>query len=254
MTHATARRAGAHHESGRPAGHRARWPSLRRLRAWLGLSPAAPHRAEHGQRVTAIDACAAFRRGDEFLQRCREGRVPVTVLVFELHDLPELECVFGAGAARQAIARATAKLQRVAGTQGLVLRTDPTLFTVLLPDTDREDTLDLLRGAFGESCSLEVEADGEDVVLVPEFALRILSTETLSLVDVHHGLRCEIQQARAREERRRDYLQRERESHSRPMPLPAQATARPDRATLRTVQAELYPRIPMTVPVPLGRR
>lgn len=254
MTHATARRAGAHHESGRPAGHRARWPSLRRLGAWLGLSPAAAAHAEHGHRVSAIDACAAFRRGDEFLQRCRQDRIAVTVLVLELHDLPELECVFGVQAARSAIDHAMARLQRIAGTQGKVLRTDPTLFTLLLPDTDREDTLDLLHGAFGESCSLELEAGGEDLVLVPEFALRILSTETLSLVDVHHGLRCEIQQARAREQRRQDYLQRERESHSRPMPLPARATARPDRATLRTVQAELYPRMPMTIPVPLGRR
>lgn len=255
MTHATARRAGAHHESGRPVtGHRHGGWSLRRLGAWLGLSPRAGARHLDSQRVTAIDACAAFRKGDEFLERCRDDRVPVTVLVFELHDLPELECVFGAGAARQAIEQATAKLQRIAGTQGTVLRTDPTLFTVLLPDTDRQDTLDLLRGAFGESCSLEIEADGEDLVLVPEFALRILSTEALPLVDVQHGLRCEIQQARAREQRRQDYLQRERESHSRPMPLPARAPARPDRATLRTVQAELYPRIPMTMPVALARR
>lgn len=254
MSHVLSRHAGAHHEGGRTAGRRAGWSSLRRIGAWLGLSSraAAPH--AESQRLTAIDACAAFRKGDEFLQRCREDRVPVTVLVFELHDLPELECVFGAGAARQAIVQATAKLQRIAGTQGMVLRTDPTLFTLLLPDTDKDDALDMLRGAFGESCALELEAGGEDLVLVPEFALRILSTEAPPLVDVQHGLCCDIQEARAREQQRREYLQRERESHSRPMPLPRTVQGRPERESPRAVHPEQYPRIPMTMPVPLGRR
>lgn len=255
MSHATSRQPGAHHERGRPvASPRDVWPSLRRLGAWLGLWSNAAARHVDSRRVAAIDACAAFRKGDEFLQRCREDRVPVTVLVFELHDLPELECVFGAGAARRAIEQATARLQRIAGTEGRVLRTDPTLFTLLLPDTDREDALDMLRVAFGQSCSLELEAGGEDLVLVPEFALRILSTETLPLVDVQHGLCCEIRQARAREQQRRDYLQRERESHSRPMPLPRAVQAPSERQSPRPAQPEQYPRIPMTIPVPLGRR
>lgn len=251
MSHATSRQAGAHHQRDRPAAGDGRgWPPLRRLGAWLGLSPGAPAGRVDSQRATAIDACAAFRRGDEFLQRWRRDRVTVTVLLFELHDLAELECVFGSGAAREAIEQATTRLERIAGRQGSVLRTGPTLFTVLLPDTDKEDALDLLRGAFGQSCSLELEADGEDVVLVPEFALRILSTETLPLVDVHHGLCCEIRQGRAREQQRQEYLQRERESHSRPMTLSDAPELLPERAP----QAEPYPRIPMTMPVPLGRR
>lgn len=255
MSHVTSRHAGAHHERGRlAAGHRGGWPSLRRLGAWLGLWSNRPAGHVASQRRPPIDACAAFGKGDEFLRRCRGDRVPVTVLVFELHDLPELECVFGAGAARQAIEQAAAKLQRIAGTRGMVLRTAPTLFTLLLPDTDREDALDMLRGAFGESCALELDADGEDLVLVPEFALRILWTEALPLVDVQHGLCCDIQQARASEQQRREYLQRERESHSRPMQLSVAVKAPPEGPFPREVQPEAYPRIPMTMPVPLARR
>lgn len=253
MTHSRPRLPGALPQRGRPASGRG-WASLRRLRAWLGLSPNAPARHADSHRVTSIDDRAAFREGDEFLQRCRDDRVPVTVLVYELHDLPELECVFGAGAARNAIEQATARLHRIAGSEGRVLRTDPTLFTLLLPDTDKEDALDMLRAAFGESCSLELETGDEDLVLVPEFALRILSTEALPLVDVQHGLCCEIQQARTRERQRREYLQRERESHSRPMPLPRALQAHSERASPRAVQAEQYPRIPMTMPLPLARR
>lgn len=255
MPHVISRRTGAHPESAQPAARHGRgWSPLRRLGAWLGLSSGAAARPARSQRVTAIDACAAFRRGDEFLHRARRDRVPVTVLVLELHDLPELECVFGGQTARKAIDHTMAGLQRVAGAQGMVLRTDPTLFTVLLPDSDREDTLDLLRTAFGQSCSLELETDGEDLVLVPEFAMRILCTETLPLVDVHHGLCCEIQQARTREQQRQDYLQRERESHSRPMSLPAPPEPPSDRKPRRAPQAEPYPPVPMTIPVPLGRR
>lgn len=255
MSHGSSRRAGANHESGRPvAGPRGGWAPLRRLRAWLGLSSSAAARTARSQRVSAIDACSAFRRGDEILHRCRQDRIPVTVLVFDLHDLPELECVFGTQAARRAIDHAMARLQRIAGTDGTVLRTDPTRFTVLLPDTDREDTLDLLRDAFGQSCSLELETDDEDLLLVPEFAIRILSTETLPLAEIHHGLCCEIQQARAREQRRQDYLQRERESHSRPMALPDPLELLLDREPRRLPQAQPYPPLPMTMPVALGQR
>ncbi|HEY0884675.1 MAG TPA: hypothetical protein VGE20_05310 [Ramlibacter sp.] len=252
MSQATSRQAGAHHQGDRPAaGDGEGWPLLRRLGAWLGLPPG--ERVDC-QRGTAIDACAAFRRGDEFLQRWRRDRVTVTVLLFELHDLAELECVFGPGAAREAIEQATARLERIAGKQGSVLRTGPALFTVLLPDTGKEDALDLLRGAFGQSCSLELEADGEDLVLVPEFALRILSTAAVPLLDVHHGLCREIQQGRAREQQRQEYLQRERESHSRPMTLPDAPELLPGHEPRRAPRAEPYPRIPMTMPVPLGRR
>lgn len=249
MSHSTSRRTGAHPQNGPfPTSDRAGWPPLRRLRAWLGQSPSAAVRGKHPQRFTAIDACAAFRHGDEFLQRCRQERIPVAVLVFELHDLPELECVFGPQAARSAIDHAAVRLQCIAGTAGKVLRTDPTRFIVLLPDVDKVDVMELLHGTLGQSCSLELEVDGEDLVLMPEFAIRIVSAEALALVDVQHELCCEIWEARAREQQRRDYLHRERESHSRSMPLP-----RP-MPPLGRVQPESYPRIPVTVSLPLGRR
>lgn len=245
MSHAITRHAGAHHTSGHTVGgHDRGWSSLRRLGAWLGLSSGARGgAARSANRPAALDACAEFRRGEGFLQRWRQERVPVTVLVFELHDLPELECVFGVRAAHDAVHKAWGRLQRIAGTEGRVLRTDPTRFTVLLPDADRHEALDMLHSAFGESCSLEIEADGEDVLLVPDFAMRILSTETVPLVEVHHALCCEIQRTRTKEQRRQAYLQAERESHSRPMALPERPPA---------VRGEVYPRLPMTVPMPLA--
>lgn len=239
---------------------RTRGFSLRCLLTWFGLGPRPEAQPEvppfrprplPGQ-SQAIDRSAVLARGDELMRRYRASGLPVTVLVFELHDLPELECVFGAAAARSAMARAAAKWQRIAGASGLVLRPSPTALAVLLPDRQREETLDLMRLGFGQPCSLEIETGGEEIVLIPEYAMRVVRTENDTLAQVTESLRREIEAARTFEQQRRDWLQQERESHSKPMELPdpVQELLPVQRPAVRS---EHYPRIPATMPAPLLR-
>ena len=182
------------------------------------------------------------------LCRLRGNHQPLSVVVFDISDLPELECVFGLQAAKEIIAQTAAALQRLAARRGLAVQTAPTVFTVLLPGVGRDAALDVVRAALGRPCCIELDAGGHEIVLVPDFLVKTVFGDAASLREIYESLCQDMAHTRLKEERRDKYLARERESHSRPLKM--QAT----KASPRTIPQGGYPEGPATMPVPMGAR
>lgn len=232
--------------------------ALRAMARWLGLSATVRSRVcvSTDQKSWTQDKDSLFKVGDEMLRRARGNNRVLSVAVFELSDLPELQCVFGWRATRDVIAQIAVRLQGLIARKGFAVRTSATTFTVLLPGVDRDGALAVIHAALGQPCCIEwVAAGGEEIVLVPEFMVRTVSGDSVCVSEVHESLRRDIAQARLMEERRTKYLKRERESHSRPMkspppPMKLHAT----KASPRKVPPLDYPPMATTMAVPMGLR
>lgn len=187
-----------------------------------------------------------FKTGHEMLCRSSVGYRPLSVVVLDLNDLPELECIFGTLAAEEIIVQTAARLQRLATRKGLAVRTGATLFTVLLPDVDHDEARDLIGAALGQHGCIELEAGGDEIMLVPEFRVRTVFGHAVSLKKTIESLCRDMAQSRLQDERRSNYLARERESHSRSRRL--QGT----KAGPRNMFHMAYPPLAATVLVPTG--
>lgn len=226
-------------------------PLLHTLAAWLGLArsdqrfrtaPAVPRKRWEQNQQAMLNA------GNKMLARSRSENQPLSVAVFDLDDLPELESVFGAAVAREVMTQVALRLQGMAGTRGLAIRTDATVFTVLMPGLGRDRAQQAIERTMGSPCCIELDAGDHEIVLVPDFKLQTLQPDSPALAQVYAQLRHEISAAQHVERRRQRYLQRERESHTRPMDLQAPVERKPTAAphpALRQVDA--------TIPMPLQR-
>ena len=169
---------------------------------------AQPARLEH----------AFCKAGEDILRRARRAQQPLCVLVLQLHDLPELSHVFGSRPAQQVIDQTLARLKQVAGRRGLARQTGESTFAAIVPQVLVDGALEAFFTAFGRTCCIEVEAAGEEIVLVPDFKIR--GVRDGGTVQITYEILCrEIAMARANLKRRLQYLERERISHSRPLRL-----------------------------------
>lgn len=205
------------------------------------------------QRRWAGDFDALVLAGDAMMIRARRDKQALTVAVFELSDLPELRSVFGKEVTQEVVHRLREKFQRIATSKGLVARTGPTLFTVLMPGFGRDRALAAISEVMGFPCSIELDSTRDEVVLIPEYMVQTVRSDTASVADVIAALRAGIAQSQEREHSRRRYLKRERESHTPPMELrtPTAVSRRPllDDAGPRPA----YPSV-ATIPMPLAER
>lgn len=209
------------------------------------------------------DKQVMFEIGNEMLLGARRKSQPLSVLVFELNDLPELELVFGSSVAREAIDKTTAELRRLTASKGVALWTSPTVCTVLLPRFSRDQAIAAVHNRLGKPCCIEFDADGDEIVLVPEFRVETVGDNT-SIEEVYESLCREIDQVLLSDQRRRKYLERERESyshleweresHSQHAELEIiSPSAAPTPRTRKILQA-VYPPMPATIALPLGGR
>ena len=228
--------------------------AIHRLAVWLGLAwpaslrkTAAPQHRHPEQRHAAV-----FAVGEQMLAQSRRNNHALSVVVFDLSDLPELENVFGAAVVLEVLAEVALRLQDLATSRGLVIRSGPTLFTVLIPGFGRDRTHLAIEDTMGSPCCIELNAGDHEIVLIPDFELHTVQSGSPGLAEIQQDLRRQIEQAQTREARRRRYLQKERESHTRPMALRMGAT--------RVTSDEQQPAAPAdhadhadqaTVPVPL---
>jgi len=164
-----------------------------------------------------------LKAGEKLLARARSENQPLTMAVFDLDDLPEMESVFGAIVTREVVAQVALRLQGIAGSRGLVIRTDATVFTVLMPGFGRDRAQHAIERTMGKPCCIELDADDHEIVLVPEVKVHSFRADSPSMEQVYIELRRAISQAQHLEQRRQRYLQRERESHTRPTDLMLQA-------------------------------
>ena len=223
---------------------------LRTLASWLGLArkqrvrkaPAVQRKSWEQHKQSMLVA------GEQMLARSRSENQPLSVAVFDLDDLPELESVFGAATAREVMTQVVLRLQGMAGSRGLVIRTDATVFTVLMPGFGRDRAHQSIERTMGSPCCIELDAGDHEIVLIPEFKVHTMRADSGPLDKVYADLRQHIATAQQLERRRQRYLQRERESHTRPMDLPAQADRKPAMAR----QADFAPAA-ATMPMPIQR-
>jgi GGDEF domain-containing protein len=162
-----------------------------------------------------------LRAAEAMVAVARRGNIAISFAVFDLSDLPELKSVFGSRVVQEVIAKVMAKFHVVAGNRGLVARTGPTTFALVLPGLGRDRALSLIRDVMGHPCCIELDGGDEEIVLIPEFLVQALTGEPAAVADVYAKLRRDIERAHELERKRRRYLQRERESHTRPLELGA---------------------------------
>jgi len=221
---------------------------LREVVRWLGLDrKGQPARAAAPQRKGwEQDTQAMLDRGARMVARARRDNQSLSIAVFDLNDLPELESVFGAQVASDVVTQVALRLQEMVGVKGLVVRADATVFTVLMPGFGRDRAQEAIERRMGSPCCIELDAGEHEIVLVPDFKVHTMRPDSGPLAGVYAGLRRDIYDAQKQERRRQRYLQQERESHTRPMDLRADAAPKPvleERAMYRPADA--------TVPMPL---
>lgn len=233
----------------RPAPNTTSRNLFRAIARWFGLAPARRPVATPVQRKGwDHQRDAMLAAGERMLARARRDNQPLSVAVFDLSDLPELESVFGARVANDAMNKVALRLQDMVTSKGLAMRTDTTVLTVLMPGFGRDRAHMAIQKTMGSPCCIELNADDHEIVIIPEFKVQTVRPDSSSLAQIYSGLRRDISETQRRERRRRRYLQLERESHTRPMELRPDSEQKP--ASPR--QPAFAPVAP-TMPMPLQR-
>lgn len=184
--------------------------------------------------------------GEKMLRKARAAGQPLSLVVMQVYDLPEVELVFGGAAAAQAIHQVMTKLTSVAARNGFVVRSAGDTFALLVPGSGAEATVAAVNSRFGKPCTIEFKSDGDEVLLVPDVRVHTFQAGE-SLQRVYERVCRLIAKERGREELRCDYIRKEREAHTLPMGLPTQPRSVPGRK-------EYYPVLPATIPMPMGAR
>jgi GGDEF domain-containing protein len=184
--------------------------------------PAAADEGKTAQERWASHRAALYQIGDSLALEAQRSGEPMTVVVFDQVDLPELHEVFGAEAVQAVVAEFGAKLKVLAGARGLAVRADATTWAVLLPDHDADATVAAVKNAMG--AGLAVEA-GEEILLVPRIAMHAIGERAAPMRAIFREMREKIRDAHTIELKREEYLRRERESYTRPSTLAAAVTA-----------------------------
>lgn len=172
------------------------------------------HRHPYGRHQAAL-----HQFGDTMIADAQATGRPLTVLVFEQADLPELHALFGSEAARTVTAKFNQKLQALAGPRGLAIRSDATTWTVLLPGVDNAQAVDAVERVLGRSLAVDLESEGEEILLVPTMEVRTVSREAAPMHRIYQEMRGRIEGTLGRQRRREEFLRRERERHTRPSRL-----------------------------------
>lgn len=194
------------------------------------------------------DADAFLAMGERMLRSARQHHVPLSLLVVQVPELPELEILFGRAAAKAAVHAVMKALSSVAGHAGLAVRTLPDTFAVVMPRCTGAVLQMALRNRLGRACSVELDFDGEEIVLVPDFQARTVDAGN-TIEKTYSGVCRAIESRRYLEQLRRDHLRREREAHSTHMCLPPELARAPALPRSRG----WYPTIPATILMPIGR-
>ncbi len=223
--------------------------------AYVSKSPAESHvesLPSQALQGPAADKHAMCETGEQMLRSARERDEPLSILVLELFDLPELQLVFGEEAACEAVNSVMIELKQVSGTKGFVARADPDTFVLLMPGAKSEDVMQSLRERLGKACCIEFEVAGEEIVEVPDVMARTLSA-TDTVEESYRMMRNVMEADRRLEECRRLHLLRERESYTAPAALPAaKPLPKPVREPAKADQGSYRPwHIAATIPMPL---
>lgn len=193
------------------------------------------------EQALAANRMALMEAGDRLIAQSRRNKKPLSVIVFDQGDLPELHSIYGREIAERCSGKLAEALRAMATPLGQVFRTEASVFTVLLPGLGSDRAQAAVRQALGSTCSIEFDADDDEIVVLPDFLVQTVRSDTPAMSRLYWAMRREIEQAQLNERNRVLYLRRERESYaSRAMALD------PDRSPPA--------RHEMTMPAPLAAR
>ena len=188
---------------------------------WRLLRPQRPIAAECTDRSTGLyNRAGLFAAAHEQL-RDRAREAPASMVVLEFADLREVYDIYGAPIARKVVARIVRRLRAAAGARGLVGRTGPAQFAVVLPGATQEKALRRLQRGFGTPARIEFDAGDSEIVLVPDVLVDTAEAGTQAMQGLYRDMCRELSRFQKDERRRLSYLASERERHSRPMSIPA---------------------------------
>lgn len=151
--------------------------------------------------------------------RDRQAGVPVAIVVLDFADLREVCDIYGMPIARKVVAKAVRRLRTVAGWHGLVGRTGPSQFTVVLPGATEDKAMRMVRRGLGKPARVEFDAGDSEIVLVPDLLVDVLEPGADKVQDVYREMSQELARTQRDERRRLNWLASERERHSRPMSM-----------------------------------
>ncbi|TFY98299.1 hypothetical protein [Ramlibacter humi] len=144
----------------------------------------------------------------------------VTLLVFDFEELDELRKLYGEDIRRAAVHQVGAALQSLAAGRGLAAHTGPARFALLLKGFTHDEAMVTVFGALGTPCRFEMEADGGEVILVPDVVAGECSRQPGALAKLHDSLAGRVQEDRHLRQAREQHLRRARERYiSRPSDL-----------------------------------
>lgn len=183
-------------------------------------------------------------RGTEALHDCAADHKPVTLVVMDCADLQEVRTIYGRQTSRKVMARLVRKLNAIAGERGIVARTAPAEFVLLLPGVPRDKACQAIDRVLGRPGCIEYDAGDSEIVMVPHVGVTQLDCEPDGLLEAYSSQRTLVQERIQQQAEHERYLTLERERHSRPAPLAPLAQVPP------TVPAPLAPiqRLPSMAP------
>jgi GGDEF domain-containing protein len=159
----------------------------------------------------AAAADAALRRsGDD---------AALSAIVLEFGELQEVWEIYGPAVGRKVVAKIVRRLRVVAGLRGLIGRTGPSHFTIVLPGTALPKAQRKLHRGLGKPARVEFDAGDSELVLVPEVVVDEAEPGCEGVQALLREMNFEMARMRKQERRRLDRLTVERLRHSRPMPI-----------------------------------
>lgn len=191
------------------------------------------------------DTALMFAAGETMSLRARRLHHPLSILMLHMHDLSELELVFGPDATEEVVGEALTQLMSIAGDKGFAARTAADMFTLLMP-MQAEVMVKAIQARLGKPCCIDFEFEGQDIFLVPEMMVRTVDASE-SVRDAYWSLCKDIVDAHCEKHRPQRIARCERESRTVP------AKRRPAPIVEKDIPT-FFPPLPATIPVPLYSR
>lgn len=145
---------------------------------------------------------------------------PASMILLEFADLREVYDIYGSAIGRKLVDRIVKRLRGVAGARGLVGRTGPAQFCIVLPGVTQSKALQRLHRSFGQPARVELDAGDNEIVLVPTVLVDSVEPgahDSRGVQGLYREMCRELSRIEEDEQRRLTYLASERERHSRPM-------------------------------------
>ncbi len=191
------------------------------LRSGLAVHCEAPSVARsHLDARTGLYNMAGFMvHGADALQACAVDGRPATLVVMDCADLQEVRSIYGRTTSRKVMSRLVRKLNAIAGERGVVARTSPAEFALLLPGMPRDKACLAIDRVLGRPGCIEYDAGDSEIVMVPNFTVAALDCGPEGLSHAFAVQRAQIQHRIRQQAEHERYLTLERERYSRPAPL-----------------------------------